>query len=83
MMITMLMMIRICYPKYEVACYDAFVQGSCPLAGLRGLIVIFSLMIDQNDFGDGSNDGNDDDADGGDEGFWEFVVDEEDKAQKL
>ena len=40
-------------------------------------------MIDQNDFGDGSNYGNDDDADGGDEGFWEFVVDEEDKAQKL
>ena len=69
MMMTMLMMIRICYPEYEVACYDAFVQGSCPLAGLRGLIVIFSLMIDQNDFGDGSNDGNDDDADGGDEGF--------------
>ena len=68
-------MIRVCYPKYEVACYDAFVQGSRRLTGLRGMIVIHNnLMIDKNycddSDGDGDGDGNDgDDGDDDDEGY--------------
>ena len=72
-------MIRVCYPKYEVACYDAFVQGSRRLTGLRGIIVIHNnLMIDQNycDDGDGDGDGNDgddeDDDDEDDDVGWVF-----------
>ena len=61
-------MTRIFYPKDEVACNDAFVQGSCRLTRLRGLSVINKPHYNDNDCdGDDYDDDDDDDDDDGDD----------------